>query len=285
MHANLTKMTKTYLTNGKQLSFEKAQVMAIINITPDSFYDGGKFSSVTDIVKDAEMKVSEGATIIDIGAASSRSKAPSVSVKDEIFRLREPLTKLRKEFPKMLISIDTYLSEVAEFAIDLGADIINDISGGELDSKMIDVVAKHQIAYVLMHMQGTPQNMQLNPTYENVVNELGTFYKAKITDCQSKGFEKLIIDVGFGFGKTVEHNFELLKHLHDFTEFGFPILAGLSRKSMINKVIHTSPVTALNGTTVLNTIALQNGANILRVHDVKEAKQAVDLFEFYKSVK
>ncbi len=285
MHANLTKMTKTYLTNGKQLSFEKAQVMAIINITPDSFYDGGKFSSVTDIIKDAEMKIHEGATIIDIGAASSRSKAPSVSVKDEIFRLREPLTKLRKEFPKMLISIDTYLSEVAEFAIDLGADIINDISGGELDSKMIDVVAKHQIAYVLMHMQGTPQNMQLNPTYENVVKELGDFYKSKIADCQSKGFEKLIIDVGFGFGKTLEHNYELLKHLHEFTEFGFPILAGLSRKSMINKVIHTSPVTALNGTTVLNTIALQNGANILRVHDVKEAKQAVDLFEFYKAVK
>jgi len=284
VYANLTKMTKTYLTNGKQLSFEKAQVMAIINITPDSFYDGGKFSSVTDIIKDAEMKIHEGATIIDIGATSSRPKAISVSVKDEIFRLREPLTKLRKEFPKMLISIDTYLSEVAEFAIDLGADIINDISGGELDSKMIDVVAKHQIAYVLMHMQGTPQNMQLNPTYENVVKELSDFYKSKIADCQSKGFEKLIIDVGFGFGKTVEHNFELLKHLHDFTEFGFPILAGLSRKSMINKVIHTSPVTALNGTTVLNTIALQNGANILRVHDVKEAKQAVDLFEFYKGV-
>jgi len=258
--------------------------MAIINITPDSFYDGGKFSSVTDIIKDAETKIHAGATIIDVGAASSRPKAPSVSVKDEIFRLREPLTKLRKEFPKMLISIDTYLSEVAEFAIDLGADIINDISGGELDTKMLDVVAKHQIAYVLMHMQGTPQNMQLNPTYENVVKELSDFYKLKIADCQSKGFDKLIIDVGFGFGKSVEHNYELLKHLHDFTEFGFPILAGLSRKSMINKVIHTSPVTALNGTTVLNTIALQNGANILRVHDVKEAKQAIDLFEFYKSV-
>ena len=194
MNANLTKMTKTYLTNGKQLSFEKAQVMAIINITPDSFYDGGKFSSVTDIVKDAEMKVSEGATIIDIGAASSRPKAISISVKDEIFRLREPLTKLRKEFPKMLISVDTYLSEVAEFAIDLGADIINDISGGELDDKMLDVVAKHQIAYVLMHMQGTPQNMQLNPTYDNVVKELGDFYQSKIAICQSKGFDKLIID-------------------------------------------------------------------------------------------
>lgn len=277
-------MTKTYLTNGKQLSFEKAQVMAIINITPDSFYDGGKFSSVTDIIKDAEMKIYQGATILDVGAASSRPKAHSVSVKDEIARLKEPLIKLRKEFPKMLISIDTYLSEVAEFGIDLGADIINDISGGEMDEKMIDVVNKHQIAYVLMHMQGTPQNMQANPTYTNVVKELCDFYKAKIAYCRTEGFEKLIIDVGFGFGKTVEHNYELLKHLNEFTGFGFPILVGLSRKSMINKVIHTSPVTALNGTTVLNTIALQNGAKILRVHDVKEAKQAIDLFEFYKQV-
>ena len=277
-------MNNTYLTNGKQLSFEKAQVMAIINITPDSFYDGGKFSSVTDIVKDAEMKIHEGATIIDIGAASSRPKAISISVKDEIILLKEPLLKLRKEFPKMLISIDTYLSEVAEFAIDLGADIINDISGGEIDSKMLDVVAKHQIAYVLMHMQGNPQNMQLNPSYVNVVDDLYSFYKEKIAVCQSKGFEKLIIDVGFGFGKTIEHNYELLKHLDRFTDFGFPILAGLSRKSMINQVIHTNPVTALNGTTVLNTIALQNGAKILRVHDVKEAKQAIDLYEFYKAV-
>lgn len=277
-------MYKTYSTNGKQLSFEKAQVMAIINITPDSFYDGGKFSSVTDIIKDAETKMYQGATILDVGAASSRPKALSVSVKDEIFRLREPLTKLRKEFPKMLISIDTYLSEVAQFGIDHGADIINDISGGELDDKMIDVVAKHQIAYVLMHMQGTPQNMQTDPSYENIVKELSDFYKGKIEYCKTKGFDKLIIDVGFGFGKTVEHNYELLKHLADFAGFGFPILVGLSRKSMINRVIHTSPVTALNGTTVLNTIALQNGAKILRVHDVKEAKQAIDLFEFYKSV-
>lgn len=277
-------MNKTYLTNGKQLSFEKAQVMAIINITPDSFYDGGKFSSVTDIVKDAEKKISEGANIIDVGAASSRPNAIAISVRDEIIRLREPLIKLRKEFPKTLISVDTYLSEVAEFAIDLGADIINDISGGEIDKNMLPLVAKHQIAYVLMHMQGKPQDMQQNPVYENVVKDLSTFYKSKIEHCKSLGFDKLILDMGFGFGKTVEHNFQLLKHLNDFADFGFPILAGLSRKSMINKVIHTSPTTALNGTTVLNTIALQNGASILRVHDVKEAKQAIDLFEFYKSV-
>ena len=275
-------MTKTYLTNGKQLSFEKAQVMAIINITPDSFYDGGKFSSVTDIVKDAEMKIMEGATIIDIGAASSRSNATLIPVKDEIFRLREPLIKLRKEFPKIFISIDTYLSEVAEFAIDLGADIINDISGSQMDKSMLEVVAKHQIAYVLMHMQGTPQNMQRNPTYNDVVKEISDYYVSKIEESKSLGFEKLILDVGFGFGKTVEHNYQLLKHLNEFAKFEYPLLVGLSRKSMINKVIQTSPVTALNGTTVLNSIALQNGAKILRVHDVKEAKQAVELFEFYK---
>ena len=284
MNANLIKMRKTYLTNGKQLSFEKAQVMAIINITPDSFYDGGKFSSVTDIIKDAEMKIHEGATIIDIGAASSRPNAIAISAKDEIIRLREPLMKLRKEFPEIFISIDTYLSDVAEFAIDLGADIINDISGSQMDQSMLDVVAKHQIAYVLMHMQGTPQNMQKNPSYDDVVIDISTFYTSKIEQCKSLGFDKLIIDVGFGFGKTVEHNYQLLKHLNEFIVFDYPLLVGLSRKSMINKVIHTSPVTALNGTTVLNTIALQNGAKILRVHDIKEAKQAVDLFEFYKSV-
>ncbi len=284
MNANLIKMSKTYLTNGKQLSFEKAQVMAIINITPDSFYDGGKFSSVTDIIKDAEMKIHEGATIIDIGAASSRPNAIAISAKDEISRLREPLMKLRKEFPEIFISIDTYLADVAEFAIDLGADIINDISGSQMDQSMLDVVAKHQIAYVLMHMQGTPQNMQKNPSYDDVVKDISTFYTSKIEQCKSLGFDKLIIDVGFGFGKTVEHNYQLLKHLNEFIVFDYPLLVGLSRKSMINKVIHTSPVTALNGTTVLNTIALQNGAKILRVHDIKEAKQAVDLFEFYKSV-
>ena len=250
MHANLIKMSKTYLTNGKQLSFEKAQVMAIINITPDSFYDGGKFSSVTDIIKDAEMKIHEGATIIDIGAASSRPNALAISVKDEIIRLREPLMKLRKEFPKIFISIDTYLADVAEFAIDLGADIINDISGSQMDKSMLDVVSKHQIAYVLMHMQGTPQNMQKNPSYDDVVKDISMFYTSKIEQCKNLGFDKLIIDVGFGFGKTVEHNYQLLKHLNEFTLFDYPLLAGLSRKSMINKVIHTSPVTPRNGTTV-----------------------------------
>jgi dihydropteroate synthase len=276
-------MYESYLTNGKQLSFEKAQVMAIINLTPDSFYDGGKFSGVSDIIKDAEMKVNEGATILDIGAASSRPNAKSLTAAEEITRLKEPLVELRKHFPNTFLSVDTYHSEVAEFAINMGADIINDISGGELDSNMLPLVAKNNVVYVMMHMQGTPQIMQQAPHYHDVVYEVCDFFQKKIAICENLGYDKLIVDVGFGFGKSTEHNYQLLKQLQQFADLGYPVLAGLSRKSMINQVIHTSPVTALNGTTVLNTIALQNGAKILRVHDVKEAKQAIDLFEFYKA--
>ena len=277
-------MYKPYLTNGKQLSFEKAQVMAIVNITPDSFYDGGKFSSVSDIIKDVERKIKEGATIIDVGAVSSKPNGNDVSVKDELVRLKQPLILIRKEFPNIILSVDTYLASVAEFAIEMGADMINDISGGELDKEMIEVIAKHQIAYIMMHMQGTPQNMQHNPVYDHVANDVFEFLKQKTDAFQKRGVEKLIIDVGFGFGKTVEHNYQLLKDFKKFDSLNYPILVGLSRKSMINKIIHTTPETALTGTIVLNTIALQNGAKILRVHDVKEAKQAIDLFEYYKSV-
>lgn len=277
-------MYESYLTNGKQLSFDKAQVMAIINLTPDSFYDGGKFSSVSDVIKDAEMKVSAGATILDIGAASSRPNAKVISVEEEIARLKEPLKELRNHFPNTFISVDTYHSEVAEFAVNLGADIINDISGGDLDNRMLETVAKLNVVYVMMHMQGTPQTMQQAPHYHDVVHELVEFFENKIGVCENLGFDKLLIDVGFGFGKTAEHNYQLLKQLKQFADLGYPVLAGLSRKSMINQVIHTSPVTALNGTTVLNTIALQNGAKVLRVHDVTEAKQAIDLFEFYKAI-
>lgn len=275
-------MYESYLTNGKQLSFEKAQVMAIINLTPDSFYDGGKFSSVSDIINDAEMKVNEGAAILDIGAASSRANAEVVTVEEEISRLREPLTALRRHFPNSFISVDTYHSEVAAFAVNMGADIINDISGGEMDPHMLETAAKLNVVYVMMHMQGTPQTMQQAPHYHDVVYEVESFFKDKIAVCERLGFDKLILDAGFGFGKSTEHNYQLLKQLQQLADLGYPVLAGLSRKSMINQVIHTSPVTALNGTTVLNTLALQNGAKILRVHDVKEAKQAIDLFEFYK---
>ena len=276
-------MHKTYPTNnGKQLNFEKAQVMAIINLTPDSFYDGGMLSTVPDILKSVEKKNQEGATIIDLGAASSKPNAEIVTVAEEIDRLRLPLREIRKQFPDIFISVDTFHSQVAQFAIEEGADIINDISGGEIDPKMIDLVSKYQIPYILMHMKGTPQTMQNNPHYDDVVKEVFNFFISKIEKCKALGFEKLIFDVGFGFGKTLEHNYQLLKNLNKFSDLGFPILAGLSRKSMINKVIQTTPQSSLNGTTVLNTIALQNGATILRVHDVKEAQQTIDLLEFYK---
>ena len=277
-------MYKTYLTNGKQLSFNKPQVMAIINLTPDSFYDGGKFSSVTDVLKDADVKIRQGATIIDVGAVSSKPNAKIVSAKDEMLLLLEPLSQLRNEFPNIIISVDTCLAEVADMAISLGADIINDISGGTLDDKMIDLVAKNDIPYIMMHMQGTPQTMQENPTYKNVVTEINSFFEAAINTCKSKCFDKLILDVGIGFGKTLEHNYQLLKHLNEFKSFELTLLVGLSRKSLVYKIIHTNPNTALNGTTVLNTFALNNGASILRVHDVKEAKQAIDLWSFYDSV-
>lgn len=277
-------MYESYLTNGKQLTFEKAQVMAIINLTPDSFYDGGKFSSIQDVIKDAEMKVKEGASILDIGAMSSRPGADEISVEEEIKRLKEPLMELRKTFPTAFISVDTYRPEVARICADLGADIINDISGGEADIHMLETMAKLQLPYVMMHMQGTPKTMQQSPHYHHVVNDVLDFFKTKIAICENIGLEKLIVDVGFGFGKDTGHNYSLLKHLPDFADLGYPVLAGLSRKSLINKVIHTSPVTSLNGTTVVNTMALMNGAKILRVHDVKEAKQAIDLFEYYKHI-
>ncbi len=277
-------MYESYLTNGKQLSFEKAQIMAIINLTPDSFFDGGKFLTVTDVINDAQIKVNDGATILDLGAASSRPGADNVTIDEEIRRLKEPLITLRNHFPNTFISVDTMRSQVAEFAVNLGADIINDISGGEADLQMISTVAKLNVPYVLMHMQGLPQNMQHQPHYNNVVTDIETFFKSKIALCESLGFDKLLLDVGFGFGKTVEHNYQLLKQLQLFTNFGYPIMVGVSRKSMINKIIHTLPAAALNGTTVLHTIALQNGAKLLRVHDVKEAKQAIDLVEYYKTV-
>ncbi len=277
-------MYESYLTNGKQLSFEKAQIMAIVNLTPDSFFDGGKFLTVTDVINDAQIKVNDGATILDLGAASSRPGADNVTIDEEIRRLKEPLITLRNHFPNTFISVDTMRSQVAEFAVNLGADIINDISGGEADLQMISTVAKLNVPYVLMHMQGLPQTMQHQPHYNNVVTDIETFFKSKIALCESLGFDKLLLDVGFGFGKTVEHNYQLLKQLQLFTNFGYPIMVGVSRKSMINKIIHTLPAAALNGTTVLHTIALQNGAKLLRVHDVKEAKQAIDLVEYYKTV-
>ncbi len=258
--------------------------MAIVNITPDSFYDGGKYDSITDILRDVEEKVKQGASIIDIGAASSRPNAKEISEEEEWQRLAEVLQTLRKNFPAIFISIDTYRASIAEKSANLGADIINDISGGNIDNHMFGTIAKLNIPYILMHMKGTPQNMQHSPKYEDATKEVYQEFETKINQFKSLNFNKLILDPGFGFGKTLEHNYQLLKNIKNFKQLGCPVLAGISRKSMINKVIGTNPVTALNGTTVLNTVALLNGANILRVHDVAEAKQAIELVEYYKSV-
>ncbi len=275
---------KMYQIKGKSLRLDKCHIMAIINLTPDSFYDGGKYDSVKDVISDAEEKVKLGATIIDLGAASSRPNSDEISAEEEWKRLEKPLKQLRGLFPDVFISVDTYRSDIAKKAYEEGADIINDISGGNLDQNMFETIAASDVAYVMMHMQGNPKTMQLNPSYGDVVYEIKTEFENKITRLNSLGFNKIITDVGFGFGKTTEHNYQLLKQLSQFAELGYPTLAGLSRKSLINKVIGSSPVTALNGTTVLNTIALMNGATILRVHDVKEAKEAVDLVNYYSKV-
>ena len=250
--------------------------MGILNITPDSFYDGGSYFTLIDQLKQVEKMISEGALIIDIGAISTRPGATQLTEEQEIARLLPSLIPIRKYFTEIVISVDTFRTSVAKAAIENGAMMINDIFGGRFDGGMFSLVANHNIPYVLMHMQGEPDNMQINPHYVDVVNEIHEFFHTRI-DLLPKGFEQVILDPGFGFGKTVKDNFQILQHLESFSSFGFPLLAGLSRKSMINRVLHIKPQEALNGTTVLNTITLLKGANILRVHDVKEAMEAIKL--------
>ena len=277
------KKTIEYSCNGKIIKFNKPLIMSIVNITPDSFYDGGKYDSESDVLKDVEDKINSGANIIDIGASSTRPNSDEITEKEEWQRLKGVLISVRANFPDILLSVDTYRASVAKKSAEHGIDIINDISGGNLDSLMFKTVADLNIPYILMHIQGTPKTMQKNPKYLNVVEEVKKDFESKITQLINLGFNKIILDPGFGFGKSLENNYQLLKSLNIFSSFNYPVLAGVSRKSMINRVIGTNPVTALNGTTVLNTIALQNGASILRVHDAFEAKQAIELVEFYKS--
>ncbi len=251
--------------------------MGILNITSNSFFDGGKYKTQKDILIQCEKMLSEGAAIIDIGAVSTRPGADKVSEENEIARLLPVLKIIRKYLSDTIISIDTYRSSIAEIVIDNGADIINDISGGNFDDRMFETIAKLKVPYIIMHIKGTPQNMQLNPTYKNVVKEIKDFFFKKIEELKTIGVNNIIIDPGFGFGKTVEHNYQILNHLDTFKSLGVPVLAGLSRKSMINKVLNTKPKDALNGTTVLNTIALLKGTDILRVHDVKEAIEVIKI--------
>lgn len=262
---------------GKLIDLNIPKVMGILNITPDSFYDGGTLSSNSDLLNRVEKMVEEGVDIIDIGGYSSRPGAKEVSVDEEIGRVLPVIKQVSRKFPEIPLSLDTFRSRVAELGIEEGVGIINDISGGNFDSNMFNVILKNQVIYIANHISGTPQNMQSSPRYEHVTRDIVKALSKIKLNLFTKGFKDLIIDPGFGFGKTMEHNFQLLKELKQFQLLGMPILVGLSRKSMIYNSLNCAPKEALNGTTALNMIALQNGANILRVHDVKEAKECVVL--------
>jgi dihydropteroate synthase len=268
---------------GKILHLTQPIVMGILNVTPDSFYDGGKFIEESGILRRVEEMIQQGATIIDIGGASSRPNSAIISEQDELLRTIKYIDLIIKHFPAVILSIDTWRSVVAREAIGAGASIINDISGGDMDAKMFETVAALQSPYVLMHMQGTPQTMQINPVYSNVVTDVIGSLKLKMEKLRSFGVHDIIVDPGFGFGKTNEHNFRLLKNLNLFKILKAPILVGVSRKSMINKTLNIKAQDALNGTTALNMSALMNGANILRVHDVKEAMETIQLYNNLQS--
>ncbi len=263
---------------GRLLLIDKPLVMGILNATPDSFFGGSRFNSVDKIVAKAATMLNDGADIIDIGGQSTRPGSELISPEDETGRVVPAIKAIASKFPKAVISIDTFYSTVARAAVDAGATIVNDISAGSIDNKMIETVAEFKIPYVLMHMKGTPQTMQQNAVYENVTREVLDFFIAKTNEIKRAGIVDVIIDPGFGFAKTIDQNFELLKNLSVLKMLDKAIMLGVSRKSTIYKTLGITADDALNGTSVLNTIGLMNGASILRVHDVKEAKEAVNLF-------
>jgi len=258
--------------------------MGILNVTEDSFFDGGKYSNENQIIERCKKMLEEGATIIDIGAQSSRPGATLISAEDELLKLLPIIKLLKTEIPEIIISIDTFWAKTAEQSIQAGAHIINDISAGEMDENMINTIAQLQVPYIIMHMKGTPKNMQSNPTYSNVVAEIISYFKEKIKHLKAKGIEQIIIDPGFGFGKDLAHNYQILNELEQFNQFKIPVLVGTSRKSMIYKLLDTIPQNALNGTSITNTMALQKGASILRVHDVKEAMECIKITTFAKNL-
>ncbi|WP_406825350.1 dihydropteroate synthase [Pedobacter sp. KACC 23697] len=264
---------------GTLIDLSAPKVMGILNITPDSFYSNSRTKTIDEALTKAAQFLNEGATFIDVGGYSSRPGAQDISTSEETDRLVPVVESLVKAFPEAVISIDTFRAKVACETIKAGAHIINDISAGDMDEQMFETVAKLQVPYMMMHMQGTPQNMQQNPVYKNVLLEVIDYLAKKVTALKALHVHDVIIDPGFGFGKTIEHNYELLRQMEAFKIFKLPILVGFSRKGMIYKTLGTTAAEALNGTSVLNTIALQKGAGILRVHDVKEAVECVRLVE------
>jgi len=265
------------------LDLSSPMIMGILNVTPDSFYDGGFYDNQKKVLNQVEKMINDGASIIDIGGYSSRPGADNISPEVELARVL-PIVKLIKErFSKILISIDTFRSEVAKESVENGADIINDISGGSLDSKMFETVAKLNVPYIIMHMRGNPSNMMDKTDYENIIEEMENYFSKKIELAKSFGINDIIIDPGFGFAKTTKQNFDILKNLTSLKKLDKPLLVGVSRKSMIYKTLNLSPIDSLNGSTVLHTISLLKGANIIRVHDVKEANECIRLVNELKS--
>lgn len=263
---------------GNLIDLATPKIMGVLNVTPNSFYDGGKYKSETEILYQAEVMLAEGASFIDLGAYSSKPNADFVTEREELDRIIPVINLILKHFPHALLSIDTFRSEVAKNAIECGAAIINDISAGVLDDKMLEVIAKYNVPYIMMHMRGTPQTMQNLTQYENVVKEMLFYFSEKVAKARGYGINDLILDPGFGFAKTIDQNYEILQKFELFKMLELPILAGLSRKSMIYNLLNSNAHEALNGTSVLNTIALTKGASLLRVHDVKEASECITLF-------
>ena len=265
--------------NGKILDLHSKKIMGIINISHDSFYDGGKYNSIDKVNTQISNLISNGADIIDIGAASSKPGSKLIDPRKELDIISDYIIELSNNFKNIHLSIDTYNSNVAEFALSKGFSIINDISAGRYDSNIFNIVKDYNAGYVLMHMLGDPENMQENPKYDNVVQSIQLFLKTKIQELQDSGFDNTIIDPGFGFGKSIDDNFKILKDLESFQSLKRPIIVGLSRKSMIHKTLNITPEESLNGTSALNILALERGANILRVHDAKEAFECINLLK------
>jgi len=264
---------------GRLLDLSRPQVMGILNLTPDSFYGNSRISTIDAALKRAETCLEEGASFIDIGAYSSRPGADEVTTEEELKRMIPAVIEISKRFPEAYLSIDTFRAKVAKESIEAGAHVINDISGGELDEDMFETAASLNVPYILMHMKGDPKTMQKNPVYENIGLEVVDYFAAKVSRLKQLGVNDIILDPGFGFAKTVSHNYQLLNQMGHLDLFGLPVLVGFSRKSMIYKLLGTTPEEALNGTSILNTLALQKGASILRVHDVRAAAECIKLVE------